>query len=130
MFFGFPDGALEGYAALDYQDYAPVAPGVVVVKSPGHSPGSQMVYVQLADGEEYLFLGDVAWVMRNVDLTRERARLMTWYFLREERQPVLDQLAGIKSFSESNPQVHLIPGHDGEAVDGLVSAGLLNPGFQ
>ena len=101
-----------------------------VVKSPGHTPGSQMVYVQLADGTEYLFLGDVAWVMRNVELTRERARLMTWYFLKEERQPVLDQLAGIKAFSDANPQVHLIPGHDGAVVEGLVSAGLLNPGFQ
>jgi glyoxylase-like metal-dependent hydrolase (beta-lactamase superfamily II) len=39
----FPDHALDGYVPLDYSKYHAVAPGMVLIKSPGHTPGSQMV---------------------------------------------------------------------------------------
>ncbi len=37
-----------------------VAPGVVVIPAPSHTPGSQMIFVRLADGREFLFAGDIA----------------------------------------------------------------------
>jgi len=33
-----------------------LAPGVVLQKAPGHSPGSQLVYVELASGQRFLFV--------------------------------------------------------------------------
>ncbi len=45
----FPNGALDGYQPLEYDHYHAIAPGVVLIKSAGHTPGSQMVYVQTGE---------------------------------------------------------------------------------
>ena len=42
----------DGYQGIDDQPYQTIAPGVVLIKAPGHTPGSQMVYVKRADGQE------------------------------------------------------------------------------
>ena len=57
----FPRGALDGYTPISYQDVMPIAPGVALIKAPGHTRGSQMIYVRLESGAEYLFIGDIAW---------------------------------------------------------------------
>jgi len=56
----FPQGVLESYKPLRYENYHALQAGVVLIKTPGHTPGSQMIYVQLQTNEEFLFLGDVA----------------------------------------------------------------------
>jgi Zn-dependent hydrolases, including glyoxylases len=125
----FPDHALDGYQPLIYEQYHALAPGVVLIKAPGHSPGSQMVYVQTANGTELLLIGDVAWHFRNIELQRERARLMTMLFLKEDRTAVFGQLAALKRLHETQPAVHVVPGHDGPVVDALVAAGILKRRF-
>lgn len=125
----FPDGALDGYKPLVYDHYEVLAPGVAVIKSPGHSPGSQMVYVQMEDGSEILFIGDVAWKYRNILVQRERARLVTQFFLEEDREAVFGQLKALKELNEAEPEIAIVPGHDGEIVGGLVEAGVLTEGF-
>jgi glyoxylase-like metal-dependent hydrolase (beta-lactamase superfamily II) len=125
----FPEGALDDYEPLEYESPHAIAPGVVLIKAPGHSPGSQMIYVQLANGAEYLFIGDIAWIMRNIETQRERPRLVTWLMLREDRKAVFGQLAALKRLKESEPDIHIVPGHDGDAVDRLVSARALKRGF-
>lgn len=124
-----PRGALEGYAPLDYDRLHALAPGVVSIKAPGHTPGSQLVYVQRADGAEYLLLGDVAWHRQNVDEVRERARLVTAFFLGEDRAQVLLELAELNRLTKAEPQLHLVPGHDRPVVEALVAARLLERGF-
>jgi len=125
----FPDDALDGYEPLDYDQYRVIAPGVALIKAPGHTPGSQMVYVQKANGEELLFLGDVAWHYRNIEVLRERARLVTQFFLKEDRTAVFGQLAALHRLHEAEPDIALVPGHDGGIVDGLLESGILTQGF-
>lgn len=125
----FPDPALDGYQPLVYDHYHAIAPGVVLIKAPGHSPGSQMVYVQTANGTELLLIGDVAWHFRNIELQRERARLMTMLFLKEDRTAVFGELAALKRLHETQPAVHIVPGHDGPVIDALVAAGILKRRF-
>jgi glyoxylase-like metal-dependent hydrolase (beta-lactamase superfamily II) len=125
----FPNGALDGYQPLEYEQYHAIAPGVVLIKSPGHTPGSQMVYVQTANGAELLLIGDVAWHFRNIELQRERARLMTMVFLKEDRTAVFGQLAALKRLHDAHPNVHIVPGHDGPVIDALIAAGVLKRGF-
>lgn len=125
----FPDHALDGYQPLVYDQYHALAPGVVLIKAAGHSPGSQMVYVQTATGTELLFIGDVAWHFRNIELQRERARLMTILLLKEDRTAVFGQLAALKRLRETQPAVHIVPGHDGPVIDALVAAGILKRQF-
>lgn len=126
----FPAGALTGYVPLNDQPYQAIAPGVVLIRAPGHTPGSQMIFVRTADGQEYLFLGDVAWQTQNIDHVRERARLVTWFFLKEDRAQVLWELAALHALHEAEPKLHMIPGHDGTVVADLIETRALHPGFE
>jgi len=124
-----PAEPLAGYEPLRYDGLHALAPGVVLVKAPGHTPGSQMVYVKLADGRELLFLGDVSWHDRNIDHVRERPLFMT-LMLGEDRQAVLAQFQALKGLRRAEPGIGFVPGHDGPAVEALAAAGLLRAGFE
>lgn len=126
----FPAGALASYQPLVYDHYYAAAPGVVLIKSPGHSLGSQMILVQRQDGAEILFLGDAAWSMRNVVLVRERPRFITSFMLAEDRAAVMRQLAALHSLTETEPKLSLVPGHDPSIIADLIQRGLLREKFQ
>ena len=123
-----PSTIFDGYRPLDYGRYEAVAPGVVLIKSPGHTPGSQMVYVRRADGVEYLFVGDVAWQMRSIETRREKSRLAS-SMADEDRGKVREELAGLEQLHAANPELHMMPGHDAAAIDSFVKDGLLVRGF-
>jgi glyoxylase-like metal-dependent hydrolase (beta-lactamase superfamily II) len=125
----FPAHSLDGYKPLEYDKYQAIAPGMVLIKSPGHTPGTQMVFVQTADGAEFLFIGDVAWHFRNIDVQRERARLITLFFIKEDRTAVFGQLAALKLLHGREPRIHVVPGHDGEVMAQLVAQGALKSRF-
>lgn len=50
-------------------------PRRVVIPAPSHTPGSQMIYVRLANGQEFLF-GDIATFAQSWLETRARSRLV------------------------------------------------------
>ena len=118
----------DGYQGIDDEPYQTIAPGVVLIKAPGHTPGSQMVYVKRADGQEILFLGDVAWQMRNIDKVRERARLATW-LSDEDREAVMGEFVELHRLHTAEPQLNMMPGHDSAELTRFVKAGLLTQGF-
>ena len=123
-----PAAAMQGYQPLCYDNLLALAPGVVLIKAPGHTVGSQLVYVRRADGRELLFLGDVAWHLRNVQTVRERPLFMT-LMIGEDRQRVLAELQTLHRLTIDEPGVKLVPGHDGEVVKALADEGLLTKGF-
>ncbi len=124
----FPFDALKSYQPLAYDRLAVVAPGVVVIKAAGHTPGSQMVFVKQADGQEYLFVGDVAWHAVNIEQLRQRARLVG-LMIGEDRNGVMSQLLELRRLQLAEPKLHIVPGHDAKVVDALVAAHALNRGF-
>lgn len=126
----FPEGLRATYEPLEYEHYAAVAPGVVLIRAAGHTPGSQIVYVRREDGAEFLFLGDVAWHQRNIDIIRERARLVTWWFLEEDRDAVMLQLAELNRLQKENPELAIMPGHDTGVLSRFLGKGLLLRGFR
>lgn len=123
-----PDDLFAGYAPLAYDRYQAIAPGVVLVKAPGHTPGSQMVYVRRADGTEYLFVGDVAWQLRGIETQAEKARMVA-LVAGEDRARVREELAGLAALHAAHPELHMMPGHDTPALDAFVKDGLLVRGF-
>lgn len=125
----FPAGALAQRVPFTYQRGVAIAPGVVLWKAPGHTPGSQMVFIKLSNGEEFLLTGDVSWHRANYQEVRERARLVTQFFLGEDRDAVLAQLAAIKALAAAEPKLHVMPGHDGEVMKQLLEAGLMTARF-
>jgi glyoxylase-like metal-dependent hydrolase (beta-lactamase superfamily II) len=91
-----------------------VAPGVVLVRTGGHSPGSQMVFLQLQDGRELLLAGDVAPFYGNYKNLRAGSRLKTDWVEPEDRTAQFAWLKAIRALKVQAPQVKIIPGHDPE----------------
>jgi glyoxylase-like metal-dependent hydrolase (beta-lactamase superfamily II) len=126
----FPSGALTGYQPLNYDRLYALAPGVVLIKSPGHTPGSQMVYVQTQDDREFLIIGDVAWHALNIEKIRPRPRLTSNLMLKEDRDTVALELAELNRIAAAEPKIILIPGHDAGVYQRLLKDGLLIDGFK
>ena len=121
----FPAGALESLKPLDYQGLYAVAPGVVLQKAPGHSNGSQLVYVELANGNRFLFVGDIAWSFDNIRLQRGRPGIAK-LLMHEDRGAVASEL---QAFGLLPPSVHVIIAHDPLALESDLKAGLYTQGF-
>jgi glyoxylase-like metal-dependent hydrolase (beta-lactamase superfamily II) len=121
----FRPGTLDQLTALDYQGLHVVAPGVVLQKAPGHSPGSQLIYVELASGKRFLFVGDIAWSKDNIRLQRGRPGVAT-LLMKEDRGAVAAQL---KALAQLPADVHVIPAHDPVALQEDLAAGLYRQGF-
>lgn len=126
----FPEALRQAYKPVSFENYLAVAPGVVLIRAAGHTPGSQIIYVKRADGREYLFIGDVAWHKRNIDLVRERARLVTWWFLREDRDAVMLQLSELNRLQREEPAMLIMPGHDPAVLASAIEAGHLSKEFR
>ncbi|OFW49090.1 MAG: hypothetical protein A3G77_10000 [Acidobacteria bacterium RIFCSPLOWO2_12_FULL_68_19] len=117
-----PDQARR-YIVVDYERYLPVAPGVALVKAAGHTPGSQMVYVALASGREYLLIGDATWHMDGVRLMRGKDA--PW--VTEDEAAVLDQLRWLNQLGRTEPRLVILASHDEEQHADLVRDELLVP---
>jgi glyoxylase-like metal-dependent hydrolase (beta-lactamase superfamily II) len=116
------------YRPLHYDGALALAPGMVLIHAPGHSAGSQMIYVKLANGTEFLLIGDIAWNMRNIELQRERPRWTTRTF-GEDRSAVLAELTALHELKTHEPGLHIIPSHDSGVVDALTHEGVLQRDF-
>jgi glyoxylase-like metal-dependent hydrolase (beta-lactamase superfamily II) len=104
-----------------------VAPGVVAIPAPGHTPGSQMIFVRLTNGSEYLFTGDVSPLALNWKEQRSRSRLLTDYYAPEDRPTDIRWLRTIRELKQQAPALHIIPGHDFEwLVDPLNHSGVIH----
>ena len=109
-----------------------VAPGVVVIPVPGHTPGSQLVYIQLQNGSETLLIGDVAWSLGAIETLTTRP-VLTQYMIfdpDEDRTSVKAQLRALYDLMQSNPDIAVIPAHDRGHLDALVAEGRLIKGFR
>jgi len=117
-----PEAARE-YIVVDYEDYLPIAPGMVLIKAPGHTPGHQMVYVRLDSGREYLFIGDVAWTLANVTQLKLRP-LNTMRRIGEDAAALMYQLHWVKDVMEKDG-LTVIPSHDDVLLQDLASKRLI-----
>lgn len=89
-----------------------IAPGVVVIPAPSHTPGSQMIYVRLASGRELLFAGDIATLEDSWRDLRARSRLVGDFLAPENRAEVFAWLKTIRALKAEAPQLDIVPGHD------------------
>lgn len=136
---GLPEHAPDRQLAPEIAAVAPVdlaqprriAPGVVAVAAPGHSPGTILIYAKTTTGREYLFIGDIAWMMGSVEHLRGRPRFINWIIpgVDPGRPAVLRQLRALHDAAAANPNLVLVPAHDDAYLRGLVSRGVLTEGF-
>ena len=110
------------FVVVDYVKYLPVAPGVVLIKAGGHTVGSQMVFVALESGREYLLIGDVAWHMDGVRLVKGKDA--PW--VTEDTAAVMAQLTWLNELSRTEPDLVVVASHDEEQHVALTQEGLLS----
>ncbi|MGH7865355.1 MAG: MBL fold metallo-hydrolase [Candidatus Binataceae bacterium] len=125
---GFPEGVRAKLRPIDFDHYYALAPGVVLVKAPGHTPGSQLVYVRLEDNSEYLIIGDVAWHMKQVSTPHCRSRLAQ-LLMGENAAQVTAELRTLHDFASAHPSVHFVVSHDSKQLADYQNAGLIGRGF-
>jgi len=107
------------FIQLEYLRYYPVAPGIVLIKSPGHSPDSQMVYIRLDSGKEFLHAVDSAWNMQNIHQVRGKAA--PW--VKENKAAILGQLKWLNSLLSSEPDITILVTHDNTRLKEVTANG-------
>jgi glyoxylase-like metal-dependent hydrolase (beta-lactamase superfamily II) len=111
---------------IDYERYQAVAPGVVLIKARGHTPGSQMVYVARADGTEILLTGDTAWLAESIDRQQAPPKFALW-MMGSDRNEQACQLLAIHNLDTA---VDVMTGHDSTRMKALVEKGVFVHGFR
>lgn len=114
------------FITIDYDRYFPVAPGVTLIKAAGHTAGSQMVFVALASGREYLLIGDVTWHMDGV--RQVRGKDAPW--VTEDARAVMEQLTWLNELSRTEPDLVIVASHDEEQHIDLTRQQLLSNRFE
>ena len=111
---------------IDYADYMAFAPGIALIKAPGHTPGSQMVYVALQSGKELLLVGDVAWHMDGVRLNTGKDA--PW--IKEPPELMAAELDWLNRLSRTEKNLSIVISHDEEQRREYIAQGVLGDGFE
>jgi glyoxylase-like metal-dependent hydrolase (beta-lactamase superfamily II) len=109
------------YNVVDYEKYMPYGPGIALIKSPGHTPGSQMIYVALESGREYLFIGDAAWHMDGV--RQIKGKDAPW--VTENKDQVMAQLRWLHELDRAEKNLVVVSSHDDEQHKELIRQKIL-----
>ncbi len=129
-----PDGVLAPPIAnaptLDFTTPQRIAPGVVAHAAPGHTPGTIVIYARTAS-REYLFVGDIVWVMSSIDNLRGRPRFITWLIpqVDPDRPAVLRQIRALHDLAVAEPDLVILPAHDDAYLRRRMAGGALAEGF-
>jgi len=109
------------YHVIDYDRYMAFAPGWTLIKAAGHTPGSQMMFITVDSGREYLLIGDTAWHMDGIrKLTGKDA---PWIV--EDTAAVTDQLKWLNGLAMSERNLVIVASHDDDEHKELVAKKLL-----
>jgi hypothetical protein len=106
---------------IDYRQYYPVAPGLVLIKAHGHSADHQMIFIALQSGREILHSVDVGWVLENIRQVKGKAA--PW--VKEDVPAVIGQLRWLNGILRNDPDVTMLVTHDDGLFNSLTEAGLL-----
>ncbi|MBS1790811.1 MAG: MBL fold metallo-hydrolase [Acidobacteria bacterium] len=111
--FEFTDGPYENFdRSLDlFGDGS-----VVFVPLPGHTDGSNGMFVNLRSGKRFLFTGDLTWALEGFQLPAERpwmARKLVDYDEAEVRRSIVK----VHLLMQKYPNLIVVPAHDRRAHD-------------
>lgn len=89
---------------------------VVIVPSAGHTPGSIIIFVNLASGERYAFIGDLAWQLEGVTQLEERPWIQRLLADSDEKA-VQENLKKVYALHKKFPELKIVPAHDSRAFE-------------
>jgi glyoxylase-like metal-dependent hydrolase (beta-lactamase superfamily II) len=105
--YDFPDGPYLGFARSRdvFGDGS-----VVLVPSPGHTPGSIVAFVATPDGKRYALIGDTAWQREGVDLPAEKPWVARG--VDDDRAATRAMLIRLHQIKAAMPDLIIVPAHD------------------
>ena len=109
------------YHVIDYDRYMAFAPGWTLIKAAGHTPGSQMMFITVDSGREYLLIGDTAWHMDGI--RKVTGKDAPWIV--EDTAAVSDQLKWLNGLAMSERNLVIVASHDDDEHKELVAKKLL-----
>ena len=107
-----PEARKKAVVPLKYDQAHALAPGIVLLSAPGHTPGSQMVFVELKDNREFLFVGDITWNIDGVRSATPRPWIISEWVVDEESEAIGHQLLAIHELYKAEPTIEVIVAHD------------------
>jgi len=122
-----PADSIPRYQSIEFERLHAIAPGVVLISAPGHSPGSQMVFVRLASGREVILVGDLVWNMAGLERNLQRSEAAS-RDLKEDREAVQRQIDWIRRIT-ADQRIVAIPCHDKRWLESLTTMGLITDGL-
>lgn len=113
---------------LDYEKYYHLDNGIVLIKAPAHTPGSQMIFVKLQDGTEVLFTGDTVWHSDNLKKQKSKPLLISW--IGGENVGLLGREIRALIDVDRKGRTHLLISHDKALLDQYLASGLIVDGLK
>jgi glyoxylase-like metal-dependent hydrolase (beta-lactamase superfamily II) len=83
---------------------------LIVLSTPGHTPGHQSLLVTTGSGKKVLLTGDAVWVRENYQWPAPKSFWIR--HLEEEADTAWATTLKIREFAERNPDALIVPGHD------------------
>jgi glyoxylase-like metal-dependent hydrolase (beta-lactamase superfamily II) len=93
---------------------------IVVVPAPGHTPGGVIIFVTLADGTRYAFVGDLVWQLEGIALREERP-WATRGGSDTDAAGNRENLLRMVALRERLPDLIIVPAHDLRAFAAMPS---------
>lgn len=109
------------FIAVDFDDYYPLAPGIVLFKAPGHTPDSKMLYIRLANGREFIHSVDSGWSMENI--RGEKMKNASW--VHEDESQLLQQYRWLNRIMATETHITVLCTHDNEQYKTFTANGTL-----
>jgi N-acyl homoserine lactone hydrolase len=113
--YSFDDGPYLGFARS--HDYFGDG-SVVLVAAPGHTPGSIIAFIHLADGRRYALIGDLVWQKEGIDLPAERPWLPR-RLVDADAEAVRGLIVRMHQLQRALPGLVVVPAHDRRVWDTL-----------
>lgn len=114
----------DWFAVAVFERILAVAPGMVLIKSPGHTPGHQMVYVRTSDSREFLLIGDIGWSLDNITELKLRPA-QTRSRIGEDPEALMHQMRWIKEHMDRDGLI-IVPSHDDLLLKRYTAEGILS----
>lgn len=124
---GLDSARARRFIVVDYERALPIAPGVVLVRAPGHTPGSQIVYVKLASGRELMLIGDIVWHHAGLDMQHQKPDSASRQ-MGEDRTMIGNEMAWLKN-TVAPAGIAVVVSHDGTALQELAHRGVVSEGL-
>lgn len=116
------------YIITEFESVLPVAPGVVLIKAPGHTNGELMVYAKLKNGKEYIFSGDVTWSFRGIAEKKQKPKSERKR-VGEDEDNIEKQLTWLND-RLSKDKMTILVSHDDIMLPQYEAKGLISEGFR